>query len=260
MDIDGTIITYNEDMPEPHRKALFDARAAGHHVVLATGRTVLGTLNTVKALDLYDVPLVCSNGAVVATVHSSAKGDFTIERAITFDPTTALDALYAKLPDAAYAVEKPGHGMMVTDNFPSHEIEGEITVMEFDKLKQHMATRVIARSVNHSAEEFQEVAEAAGLHGVNYYVGWTAWMDISPNGISKATSLELVREQLNVPREYTRAFGDGRNDLEMFEWAHHATAMGQAVDIVQQTADHVTASVDDHGLALAISRVLAEYQ
>ena len=40
-----------------------------------------------------------------------------------------------------------------------------------------------------------------GLHGVSYAVGWSAWLDLAPEGVSKASALEQVRRvrRLAVP-------------------------------------------------------------
>jgi hypothetical protein len=46
------------------------------------------------------------------------------------------------------------------------------------------ATRVVVRSPSHTPEEFLELTERIGLHGVNYAVGWTAWLDLAPEGVS----------------------------------------------------------------------------
>ena len=37
------------------------------------------------------------------------------------------------------------------------------------------------------------MAERIGLHGVNYAIGFSAWLDITPEGVSKGSALELVR-------------------------------------------------------------------
>jgi len=54
--------------------------------------------------------------------------------------------------------------------------------------------------------------------------------------------------------------GDGRNDIEMFQWAKTngglAFAMGQAPEEVQLAATQVTSSVSDDGVA----RVLAGFE
>ena len=66
-----------------------------------------------------------------------------------------------------------------------------------------------------------------GLHHVSYAIGWTAWLDIAPDGVNKATALERVRGWLDLPADRVIAVGDGRNDLEMFAWAGAAGAFGR---------------------------------
>ena len=72
--------------------------------------------------------------------------------------------------------------------------------------------------------------ESIGLHEVAYAVGWTAWLDINPEGVSKASALELVRRRLGVEPWATIAVGDQRNDIEMLRWAARGVAMGNAPD------------------------------
>jgi 5-amino-6-(5-phospho-D-ribitylamino)uracil phosphatase len=87
---------------------------------------------------------------------------------------------------------------------------------------------------------------------VSYAIGWTAWLDIAPDGVNKATALERVRGWLDLPNNRVLAAGDGRNDLEMFAWAGaagRAVAMGQAPDDVRRAALEVGGSIDEAGLA-----------
>jgi hydroxymethylpyrimidine pyrophosphatase-like HAD family hydrolase len=88
---------------------------------------------------------------------------------------------------------------------------------------------------------------------VSYAIGYTAWLDISPQGVTKASALEQRRKALNVPTNRVIAIGDGRNDISMFEWANAggglSFAMGQGPDEVKQAATMVTASVEEHGVA-----------
>ena len=50
------------------------------------------------------------------------------------------------------------------------------------------------------------------------------------------------------------AIGDGRNDIEMLEWAGRGVAMGQAVQLVMDAADDVTAPVAEDGAAVELGR------
>ena len=118
----------------------------------------------------------------------------------------------------------------------------------FDELLAHPATRVTLRMPDASPEDFMARVESIGLHEVAYAVGWTAWLDINPEGVSKASALELVRRRLGVEPWATVAVGDQRNDIEMLRWAARGVAMGNAPDEVKAAANEVTASVQADGL------------
>ena len=125
----------------------------------------------------------------------------------------------------------------------------EVTDLVADKV-----SRVIIRDPDSTAEDFVALASRLGLHGTDYVVGWTAWLDLAPMGVSKASGLDYVARALGVDAADVLAIGDGRNDLEMLRWAGRGVAMGQAIEVVRQAADAVTATVHDEGLAQELDR------
>ena len=50
------------------------------------------------------------------------------------------------------------------------------------------------------------------------------------------------------------AVGDGRNDVEMLEWAGRGVAMGQAPAEVHAAADAVTGTFDEGGVVTELRR------
>ncbi|MEO8518979.1 MAG: HAD hydrolase family protein, partial [Dermatophilaceae bacterium] len=85
---------------------------------------------------------------------------------------------------------------------------------------------------------------------------FTAWLDINPEGVSKASALEMVRRRLGVEPAETTAVGDQRNDIEMLRWAARGVAMGNAPDEVKDAADEVTQGVDEDGLVPILKSLL----
>jgi HAD superfamily hydrolase (TIGR01484 family) len=129
-----------------------------------------------------------------------------------------------------------------------------IRVVSDAELAPEPVTRLIIRDPEQSEADFVELAERLGLHGVSYFVGWTAWLDIAPEGVDKSTGLKVALAQYGLEAADLLAIGDGRNDIEMLVYAGLGVAMGAAPDEVKARADEVTKTVQDDGVAAILNR------
>ena len=249
LDIDGTLVDRNGTLPDTVAEAVGLIIEAGVPVVLSTGRSWHGTRSLFDVLDLPPGPTVCSNGAVVVRYPPQE-----IIKAITFDPRPVITQVEQFAPGTLIAVEEIGIGYRLNDRFPGDDLTGELIIEDAEQLSSRPVTRVILRDPTRSEEEFVALARHLGMHGVTYFIGWGSWLDIAPDGVNKATALAEVAAGFGVPASDVLAFGDGRNDIEMLRWAGRGVAMGQAIDEVRAAADHVTAPVDEDGVAEELSR------
>ncbi|MGA9715440.1 MAG: HAD family hydrolase [Aeromicrobium sp.] len=250
LDVDGTLVDHDNQMSPVVRDAVLAMHDSGVEVVISTGRAVPGVLNTAAKLGL-DGYAIASNGALVIS-HQPVK----ILNSITFDASEAVHRIIEHMPDALVAVEEVGVGYRVSQPFPSGEINGTMTVQTIDELLSEPVTRVVIRAPERSADDFHRLVADLGLHDTNYYVGYTAWLDIAPEGVSKASGLEWLCERRGIDRSDVLAVGDGNNDAEMLLWAGRGVAMGQAPESLKVAADAVTGSVDVDGLATELHRYL----
>ncbi|MDO5700804.1 MAG: HAD family hydrolase [Bowdeniella nasicola] len=255
LDIDGTIVDYDGNLHPVVKKGITVLRRSGADVILATGRGISGVMPIARQLDIHEGYAVCSNGAVVTELDDSEEG-YTLTDVVTFDPRDVLEELVEIVPGALFLVDDADGRHLTTGKFPAGELPDDIPVVSFEEVCHIAASRVTVRAPDLSAEELRTIIQDSGMHGVSYSVGWTAWMDISPQGVSKASALEMLRGRLERERNATVAVGDGTNDLDMLEWAHWSVAMGQAMDIVKQSADALTVSIDEGGLAFVLSALL----
>ncbi|GMA21225.1 Cof-type HAD-IIB family hydrolase [Arsenicicoccus piscis] len=257
LDIDGTTINHAGVLSPAVRDAVQDVVAAGHHVVMATGRASVATMPIIAELGITTGRAVCSNGATTIRLDPNRRRGYKFTQVVTFDPGPSLRLLREKMPTSLFAVEELGRGYRVSAPFPEGELTGEIRVVPWEELLELPATRVTIRDPETPPADFLRRVQDVGLHGVTYAVGYSSWLDINPEGVSKASALELVRRKLGVDPADTVACGDQRNDIEMLRWAAHGVAMGNAPDEVKAVADHVTGTVDEDGLATVLRRVLA---
>jgi hydroxymethylpyrimidine pyrophosphatase-like HAD family hydrolase len=254
LDLDGTTLNHMGELSPAVRDAIAGLPEEVA-VVAATGRPTIATTPILAALGLQRGYAICSNGALTIELDPSTEAGYTVIDMVTFDPRPVLERMRVALPDALIAVEEPGVGFKVSRHFPDGELMGRTREVDWDELISQPVTRVTLRQPETSAEDFMELVERAGLHEVSYAVGWSAWLDINPEGVSKASALEMVRRRLQVEPGHTIACGDQRNDLEMLHWAAWGVAMGNAPDEVKAVADEVTGHVDDDGLVPIVEAV-----
>lgn len=256
LDVDGTLIL-EDGTPSPGIvEAIAGLRAAGHVVMLATGRSWEATRQVQGSLGIEADHVVCSNGAVV--MRRLEDGEYERWHVETFDASAVLGLLREHLPDARYMVERADGARLYTEQLDDWTLDRAQHV-GFDELSAEPVTRVVVVSPDHDEADFVELAARVGLNEVSYAVGWTAWLDIAPIGVDKSAGLERVRETLGIERDDVVVIGDGRNDIEMFQWAlaggGRAAAMGQAPDEVRSVAGETTDDVE-HGGAAAVLRSL----
>ncbi len=72
--------------------------------------------------------------------------------------------------------------------------------------------------------------------------------DILPIEASKARGIKDVCEYYAVDVSECMAFGDGMNDLEMFDLVGFAVAMGDAQPALIERADFVTGTIEEYGI------------
>jgi Cof subfamily protein (haloacid dehalogenase superfamily) len=237
------------------RTALASARAAGLHVVIATGRMFRSVRPYLEEARLDD-PVVCYQGAVVA----EPSGRFLLHEPIPLDLAhEAVAAVVAEgyhlncyVDDELYVASITPEARAYADfqNLPIHEVGdllgwlnepptklvvvGEPT--ELDRLQERLESRFAGRLyISKSLPYFLELASPA---------------------VTKAVGLGFVADHVGFALERTVAFGDGENDVELLEACGYAVAVESAHERVLAVADLVCARPEHEGVAQVIEAFL----
>lgn len=248
LDIDGTLVAPGSS----HVSVLVvDAvervRAAGHHVVLASGRSLVGVLPIARALGLTSGWVVASNGAVAARLSGEVH---RVAKSLTFNPGPVIAAVQRELPGVQIGVERVGWGWDVTRLFAGHEVNGAQKHASSAALAARPTPRMILR-----APDVLKVLDLVSGLGVAATPAAADWIDVIPRGLSKAVALDEIREHEGVHPSRTLAVGDGLNDVEMLRWARRGVAMGHAPRHVRDIADDVVGSFADGGVLHVLNQL-----
>ena len=116
--------------------------------------------------------------------------------------------------------------------------------------------KLLARHEELAAQEFWDLAaDAVGDLAVVTWSSDTSLLEISAPGVTKASTLAVVADELGVDAADVVAFGDMPNDLPMLEWAGTSYAVANAHPTVLAAADHVAPHHEDDGVAVTLARI-----
>ena len=242
LDIDGTLIDSDRRIPSGTVETLDLVRAAGHEVVLATGRSLAGLLPIATRLGLTDGWAVGSNGALTIRLDRAAPSGYDLVEARMFDPALAIRRALDVAPSVRVAVEEIGWGWRTSGLFEPDELNGQQKTVLLADLMAEPATRVAL-----AAPGIRRYTDSVRASGVTVAGEGADWLDLTAPGVNKAVALDEVRDLLGIPVDRTVAIGDGVNDLDMLAWAGRSVAMGQAPAIVRGAADQTTDTIEQAG-------------
>lgn len=262
LDVDGTMVDSNGNIPASTKRAVTEARANGHRMVVCTGRSRFQIYR--ELLELGFSGIVGGAGVFVEADGREIYHAFINEeeRRRSFDYLRGNGFLFCYQADDGIVLNRQScDGMLALfhDRGMGQErlerLMGNMHITE-EPWKNEMNEKIIYYEAPFPVEQVHRDLEpyfdavAISLDGMDEYAG-----EIGINGINKATGMERYLKHVGIPRENCIAVGDGPNDLQMMEYAGIGVAMGNAREAVKERADMVTAAVGEDGLYLAFQKL-----
>lgn len=252
-DLDGTLLHTDGTVTERTRAALTAVESLGVTVVFVTGRPVRWMEPLWEHVGDHGLA-VCSNGGIVYDV--AAHG---VRSARPIPPDVGLQVaglLREAMPGTAFAVESTTGFGREPGFLPRHEPPPGTRVGELEKIFDDGTVKLLARHEERGPEEFWAETEALVGHLVTTTWSSTgALVEISGPGVTKASTLALLCEELGVAPDEVVAFGDMPNDLAMLRWAGTSYAMANAHPSVVALADRQAPSHEDDGVAAVLEEL-----
>ena len=261
IDIDGTLVDYENRLPASAVDAIRKARANGHKVYLCSGRS-----KAENKQEIWDIGIdgyIGGNGSYVESdgvvvMHQlitadqcrrivdwlNARGlEFYLESNNgLFASRTFKDVVVPIMAEYAQRKGREAHTDITYEQaFPGMIWDGELYRDDLNKISY----------VLHSYQDHLDAMEAFPemQHGTWGGAGETALFgDMGVKNITKAHAVETLLAHLGADRADTIAFGDAKVDIPMFEACACGVAMGSGGDEIKATADYVTTGVDEDGL------------
>lgn len=260
LDVDGTLVDYENNLPDSAVQAIRRARAKDHRVYLVTGRSKAEMYQ-----NLWDIGvdgMIGGNGSYVED-----HGEVVMHQLITAKQCRRIvDWLHDR--HLEFYLES-NNGLFASEHFE----EAALPVMqEYTKRKGKTADQMTVRAafptmifdgdlyrddvnkISYILGDYQDYRDTREYfydmqNGTWGGVGETALFgDIGVKGINKANAIEHLLTYIGAKQEDTIAFGDAKIDIPMLEYCAIGVAMGNGGEEIRVMADYITDDVKQDGL------------
>ena len=269
IDIDGTLLNSQFQIPPANLEALRHAHEAGVEIILVTGRRHTFALPIAEQLG-FNLWLISSNGAVTR----SLAGELFHRDLLPVGTARALCAAMREYRgNTVLTFDIESKGALVLERMD--ELSGSIQRwleknMQFIDFVVPIEKALVADPVQAmfcgSIERMRGALQSLAKCGLEdritvlrteYPPRDLCIVDVLNQGCSKGHALERWAGYRGIPREQVMAIGDNYNDVEMLVFAGIPVIMGNASPELRDRGWRVTGLHDEAGVATAIEQVLS---
>lgn len=261
IDVDGTLVNYENKVPQSAVMAVQQARSKGNLVYLSTGRSKAEMPDFIWNIGFDGMiggngSYIESNNKIVAHKMISLEDctkivDYLNEKNLAFylesnnglfaSKTFETEALKSIREYAGKKGMANADSVTVKDIFTGMFFNGELYRNDVNKISYALK----------SYNDFIETKSRFDYmqNGTWGGTGETALFgDIGLKDITKDGAIKELLEYLNADVKDTFAFGDAKIDIPMLSFCNTGIAMGNGGQEIKAMADYITDDVDNDGL------------
>ncbi|MGO3732841.1 MAG: Cof-type HAD-IIB family hydrolase [Vagococcus sp.] len=269
-DVDGTLCDSHGEVLASSVSSIRQFRENGHLAYICTGRSKPEILDSILEVG-FDGIIGAGGGYVVI--------DHTVVRHQTMPKQSVLDIVeFFNEYDVGFYLES-NDGLFASKNC-TRKIKEEIkeiaynTGEVFEELDKKMSwfyeltSQFDGKTIDYgnvnkisfinNTVPFDKIAEKYGEEFHMYHSTVPLFGpqsgEIAVKGIDKKKAVEFVLDYLEMDKKQAIAFGDGDNDIAMFEAVGYSIAMENGTEKLKNIADEVTADADEDGIAISLEK------
>ncbi|MCE4052127.1 HAD family hydrolase [Bacillus sp. Au-Bac7] len=247
-DLDGTLLNEYSVISEENKIILKELQEKGYLCVIASGRSPQEILGITQGVNISSY--ISLNGQYIVVNHQ-----VLIKHKMDLKVIQELDNFSRKLNNSlAYYGEKEykinlidqaAIQLYAMDHAPLPSIEPEF----------YKYNDIYMLYLFNSDKELDVLYEKEFAGNLTFYRDSPYSMAIVNQGNSKKNGIKELYKALEFTNyEETYAFGDGNNDVSMFEVVKHGIAMGNANELVKEKAEFITKSHTTNGILFALQK------
>jgi len=253
-DVDGTLIDYLKGIKSPTektRESINKLKEAGYLTILATGRPMSFVTEEILSLGLSGY--IASNGS-----YAELEGEIIFDYPINNSDLSELLGYFDENKieyilegqEASYVLDKSGPVLM--ELLKETGLKGESFIDKWDR-KTVKTNKIVVIASDENTYKMVEKKYGDKYSFMIHPSGKSFEMYVSK--YTKGYGIEQLIKKLGINQEDTYAFGDGENDIEMFQVVKHGIAMGGYHERLEKHAYDFTEDVENEGIYKGLKKL-----
>jgi Cof subfamily protein (haloacid dehalogenase superfamily) len=270
IDMDGTLLNSKRKISNANRVALKKAYDMGVHIVITTGRIYINAAYYSNLVGV-DSPVIAANGGII-----KEKNEFIYKRTMSREVNTKILEICNKykanprfhtskdtydgksffdymnlvfLYEFVLKIKSKGYKVRLHHIKNAKQWTSVFKTEEKEIIKCDIIDKDIEK-IKKIKDELKKIESiqvlGAGLHSV----------EVTHKSVSKGSAVKYLAQRYNIKKEEIITIGDNENDIEMIQYGGLGVAMGNAIEMLKDSADYIAATNDEDGVAKVINEFI----
>ena len=251
-DIDGTILGPTSRISDPVIQAIHDTQKKGHDCLIASGRP--------KAFIAQNVQDIAFDGYILANGTHVLYQNRTLFLHTLKEESLIQLIKFCEERNLEYIMSTDENGYLDTKCTYLYDFYARCNI-DFDKLIGTFSPwDIINKTVKveiyyKNKENYKDLRRLFDNDFFLVNQENTKVLEVSNKDYDKSTAINEILDYLHISRNHSYCFGDGENDLGMFETVGHGIAMDNAIAMIKEKAEKICESVEEDGVAKELNRL-----
>ncbi len=267
LDLDGTLLDDQKNLPKENREAMDSALAMGHKVIVCTGRPLSSAIKLLPVFGLDKAGCFCItfNGGLIYDAGEKKpiyQKTLPLEQVkYVFEKAYEYGGIHIQTyTDQGFICEHDTKESRYYEKMTKtdRKVVGDI----FEELKGQEPCKMLAIAYDFDRkhiEGFRDSVMDYAKGKMDVCFSCYEYLEFMPEGINKGNAIRWMSEYLNIPMEHTIAVGDAENDITMIRTAAVGAVMKNAADEIKQYGNYITEKDNNEGgVAEVINKFMLE--
>jgi len=248
-DVDGTLITYEGNIPDENVKAIDGYIKDGGFFTIATGRGVASARQYINRIKHNCAPIILNGGAI----YDFEQNKFLWQQVMPEHSKETIKDILERFPTLGVQVYCGLDLYIINDNELSRNMlrheNIEATYTTFDEVRDKPWNKVLTIAKLEVITELMEYLDKQTLDGFYGIRTQTEYYEIMAKGADKGNALKELSKIYNIDIKNVFAIGDYYNDRALIDAAGYSCYTENAPEDLKPDADYISVHCKDAAVA-----------